>query len=402
MHQTPRFSTFLYLWYRIYFVKWRKSICIFFAIVNVVVTASHGQTLVENPKHPIAKNAGRIVELAEVLRIEDDGTNSIFRSPRQLSLGKDGSLFFMDIAEGGRLYRYSPDGKLVFKALKSGQGPGECLHPLNYMITGDIIRVQSFSPPKILDFSFDGRYLKEIKVDEDTHGLWFLTAYEGNILAIRSELFASSPFKQNQEGTFSIANSVYEISPDFKHWRKIYEFPVRSTIKRRRGAVRLDMIDAALQGPLLHIVHSCEYQIESLNIRTGEVVRIMKRTYERQRIKPNQLDNDPQIKEADESTDPFYFDIFEIHSVGDNLWVFTSTERKGRAERLVDVFDAEGRFVDSFFLRFASNKQRHPYGKSIVTNDGCVFIPEQDEDGLISIGKYRIRDIKTVPSLALR
>ncbi len=368
-------------------------------IIMVLTAFAQGQTRIENPKRPSAINAGRVVDLVEVLRIEDDGATAIFGNSQELSLGKDGSLFFIDFAEGGRLYRYSPNGKLIFKILRSGQGPGECRYPINYFLADDIIRVMAFNPPKILDFGPDGRYLREVSVKEDTHGVWFLTAAEGKIYTIRNELFGFQPFRQNQEGVFVIPNSVYEISPDFKQWRKIYEFPVRNTIKRRRGAIRLDMIDAAIQGPILHIVHTAEYQIESLDLRTGKIVRIFRRVYERQRLKPEKVGSDPETKGFDKPSDPFYFDIFEIHAVGNNLWVFTSTEREGGTERLVDVFDAGGKFIDSFFLHFASNKQRHRYGVSLVTGDGYIFVPEQDEEGLVSIGKYKIPDVHMAPMI---
>ena len=105
------------------------------------------QIRVDNPARAAAKNAGRVVQLEEVLRIRDDGDNAIFKVPRKLEIGADGSLFFHDFAEGDRLYRYSPEGKLVFKTLKTGQGPGECQHASNFLLDGDRIRVQAWSPP---------------------------------------------------------------------------------------------------------------------------------------------------------------------------------------------------------------------------------------------------------------
>jgi len=69
--------------------------------------AAWAQTRVDNPARPLAKNAGRIVKLEEVVRIRDDGESAVFRSPQDLTLGTDGSLYFLDFAEGDRLYRYS-------------------------------------------------------------------------------------------------------------------------------------------------------------------------------------------------------------------------------------------------------------------------------------------------------
>jgi len=67
-------------------------------------------------------------------------------------------------------------------------------------------------------------------------------------------------------------------------------------------------------------------------------------------------------------------------------------------ERLIDVFDAEGRFVDSFRLEFPDDRLDHHYSKGLITADGFLFLPEQDEDGLVSIGKYRIHDADLFPA----
>ena len=114
------------------------------------------QTRVDNPGRALAKNAGRIVKVEEVLRIRDDGEDAVFKVLRGLVLGTDDSLYFMDHGEGPRLYRYGPEGKLVFKLLKTGQGPGEAQNASNFLVAGDRIRVLAWIPPKIMDFGLDG------------------------------------------------------------------------------------------------------------------------------------------------------------------------------------------------------------------------------------------------------
>lgn len=353
-----------------------------------------GQTRIENPKQPLAKNAGRYFDLEEVLRIRDDGKIAIFRMPQQLALGKDGSLYFLDYAEGTRLYRFGPDGKLILKTLKDGQGPGESQHVNHFFFEGDRIRVQAWVPPKIMDFDFEGRYIGEVPVREDTHGLWFLAAAAGKIYGIRDELFSSEAFQG--AGTFTIPNSVYEVSADFGTWKKIYEFPVRMAVKNRR-AVRLDMIDAAVHGSTMYILNTAKYGITQLDLPTGRVERFITRVYDRVKTKTGRepgVDPDPEARGfEDVDSDPYVFDINEIQAVGDRLWVFTSAVRPGGNDQLVDVFDADGRFIDSFFLRFPPGPRNHRSvrRKSLVTDDGFFFVPEQEENGLVTIGKYKIR-----------
>lgn len=378
-----------------------QSILVFLAFVSGVAVLGPAQTRVDNPGRALAKNAGRIIKLEEVLRIKDDGVTAIFRTPQKLALGPDGSLYFLDFSEGARLYRYGPDGKLVFKILKTGQGPGECQWATNYFFDGDRIRVQAWNPPKTMDFGMDGgRYLSEVKFEENAHGLWFLGTAEGKIYGIRDEVFSSTAFRSaGGASVFSIPNSVYEISPDFRTWKKLYEFPVRMLIKRA-NSVRLDMIDAAIGGSTLDILHTAEYQVVAFDLLSGQVKHVITRAYDRVKARAEKAtDPDPETRGIDIPSDPYMFDVHEIHVVAGNLWVLTSVMKPDGNDQQVDVFDAAGRFIDSVLLRFPAGERNHNSArrKSLITDDGFLIIPEQEEDGLISIGKYRIVDADLFP-----
>ena len=372
---------------------------ILLSLLLAVTVFGPAQTRVENPAQAQAKNAGRVVKLEEVLRIRDDGDAALFKVPRKLALGADGSLYFHDFAEGDRLYRYSPEGKLVFKTLKTGQGPGECQHASNFLLESDRIRVQAWSPPKIMDFGLDGRYKREIPT-ESTRGLHSLFLIDGRIYGLRDEIPHSQAI--GRTGLIETPYSLYEISPDFRSWRKLQDFPVRHSIRRdplgRPSWIRLDMIEAAAVGPFVYVVHAAEYRIDQFDLRSGNVERVFGRAYERRRLKAEgDEDMDPEAKREIDASDVPSFDVLEIHGVGDRLWAFTSTMEKNGNGRLVDVFDAEGRFVDSFRLEFPDRTLRHSYSKGLITSDGFYFVPEQGEDGLISIGKYRIVDTDLFP-----
>ena len=360
---------------------------------NPAAAAAGGQMRVENPGRPAAKNAGRIVKLEEVFRIQDDGQKVVFRGPSDLSLGPDGSLFLTDFAEGPRLYRFGPDGKLMFKILKNGQGPRECEHLSGYVFSDDRLRVLSWVPPKVMDFGPDGRFLKGSRVFENVKGLWFLSASAGKIFGIRNEMFSMQAF--GEEGVFTVPNTLYEISPDFQTWRKLREFPVRNYIKNRRG-MRLDAIAAAAAGTSLYVVHSAEYRIEQIDLPTGRPLRTISRLYDRPKPlkKDTEEETDPELRgsKIPAGLYPHAFDIGGLQAFPDRFWVFTSAFRGGTGEQLIDVFDAEGRYADCFYLQFpADGRNRRDFGsRGVVSGDGFYYLPESDADGLISIAKYRI------------
>jgi hypothetical protein len=358
-----------------------------------------GQTRIDNPRRALAKNAGRVVKLKEVLRIRDDGDRVIFKVPQKLALGADGSLYFQDIAEGDRVYRFGPDGGFVFKTLKTGQGPGECLHARNFLLDGERMRVQSWSPPKVMDFGLDGRYRSEIAT-ASTKGLHCLFLIDGRIYGLCDELAQME--RIDQVGTFAIPYALYEIPADFGRWTKLADFPVRVSVRRNKSSgpswVRLDMIEAAAGGPFICVVHSAEYRIDQFDLRTGRVERVFARPYDRRRLKAEgDEDLDTGEKREPDTSDDLAFDVLELHAVGDRLWAFTSTMTDRGNDRQVDVFDAGGRYVDSFVLDFPDRGLRHTYTKSLVTADGFYFVAEQDRDGLVSIGKYRVEDSDLFP-----
>ena len=202
----------------------------------------------------------------------------------------------------------------------------------------------------------------------------------------------------------TIPNGVYEISPDFETWKKIYEFPVRMVIKRSRGAFRLDPIDAVIRGTAPFIVHTAEYRVIELDLRSGGVKRFISRDYDRVRGKQpgsnRYRSGNGGIEFPD---DPYVLGHRQDTCAPGRLWVFTSVMKSDGNDHLVDIFDADGRFVDSIrldFLRDPPGGRDHRFLArwTLMTDDGFYFVPEQEEDGLVSIGKYRIPDANLFPT----
>jgi len=343
--------------------------------IAILVTNGLGQVTSDNPDKPKNKNAGRTVLLEEVMRIEDDGKNVIFKIPRDLSLLEDGSIYILDFIPPSCLYKFSRDGQFLFKALRQGQGPRECQYASNFFFMGNRIRVQAWLPPKVMDYDLDGRYISEIKTG-DTHGLWFIKFIDGKIYGIRDEIpHSDAIFK---EGLIESPYTLYEISEDFKKWTKIYEFPVRHYIKRAHW-FRRDMVAAAAYDHYLFMVHSAEYRIVKFDLRRGQIERTFKRKFKReddhQKSRPEKEEfEDPEARGLKLPPFEFNFDIFEIHVFKDTLWVVTFTTKDNGAKRLVDVFDMEGKYIDSFYLQFPWNGQKHFYAHSLVSDNGFMLM----------------------------
>jgi hypothetical protein len=369
-----------------------KRVLILITCFVAVVSFIQAQKIIENPVTPISTEAGRVVLLEEVMRIKDDGKNIIFKLPKKMSLCEDGSILFLDLLDSSNLYKFSKDGKFIFKILKGGQGPRECQWANNYLIQGDRIRVQAWNPPKVIDYNLNGLYIEEAKT-RNTHGLWFLISIDGTIYGIRDEIPESNAI--SREGLIETPYRLYKISNDFQKWKKLHDFPVQHYITKGRW-IRRGMVAAAVHGHFLLMLHTAEYKIVKFDLQQGQVNRIFKRQYKRQKIGGEESEEDigdRELKGLRPQPSKYYFDIFEIHIFRDAIWVLTSTPKLNSSKRLVDVFDLEGNYIDCFYLQFPENDMNHFYGDLLLSNDGYLFAIEQNHvDGLVSIGKYIIND----------
>jgi len=111
-----------------------KQFTLLFLIILIGITAfaiNEEKQIIENPKDPSSKDVGRIVQLKEIMRIEDDGEQLIFRGPYDLQIGTDGSIYFYD---SWRLYKFDSEGKFIFGIIKQGQEPGEASLRTSYFL----------------------------------------------------------------------------------------------------------------------------------------------------------------------------------------------------------------------------------------------------------------------------
>jgi hypothetical protein len=355
--------------------------------MGILAGETLGQIVINNPDKPKSKNAGRTILLEGVIRIRDDGEKIIFRNPQGLSLSEDGSIFFVDYPY---LYKYGKDGQFIFQALKQGQGPGECYGGV-YFFMGNRIRVQAGNPPKVIDYDLDGKYIKEIKTNIISL-LYFLKYVEGKIYGIRDEIHYSNDIWK--EGFIESPFTLYEISEDFQKLKKIYDFPVKHYIKQRNWS-RRTMVGWTVYDHYFFALHTAEYRIVKLDLRIGRIERIFKRRYVRLKAKEGEVEQDIYNPVPKQNLPPpfdYAFDIMWFHVFKNSLWVLTSTTKDNNAKPLIDVFDMEGNYIDNFYLQFPSNNKTHWIVNAILSDDGFILIPEQSEDGFISIAKYRIKD----------
>jgi hypothetical protein len=342
-----------------------------------------GQTVIENPKKPSNPNAGRIVKLIEQMRIRDDGKEIVFKYPDQLQVGDDGGLFFSCWPE---YLKYDAQGRLIYRIVKSGQGPGESGLATRALMTTEGVFVQSYSPPKVMRFSSKGDYLGEDRIPLTTT-YQFVTMRDGQIYAFLEE--PPEYMKVTRADYYEVPISFCVLSPDLKNVNKPFQFPYRWYLAPGYGwqQARFDFGIKDLE--TIYVVHGIDYRIDLYNAKTNKIEKTVTRKYDKVK-RPL----DPREQRPDYSGPPpleFYYDISKVLMAGDRLWVITST-RNERQSRLVDVFDAQGRYADCFFLEFPSGFTPGLILGKIVLKDGFLYTVDEDAEGFFSIAKYKVQD----------
>ncbi|NTV80965.1 MAG: hypothetical protein HGA24_06040 [Candidatus Aminicenantes bacterium] len=254
------------------------------------------------------------------------------------------------------------------------------------LLTPDGVLIQAFNPPKMMRFNSKGDYLGEDRT-EVTDLFEFIGLFDGRIYA-----FLEEHPKWNEvtrRDYYDVPYSFCVLSPDLKDIRKPFQFPYRWYLGRGFGWQQARFDFAYKELDTIYVVHGIDYRIDHFNARTNKVEKTITRKYDKVKRPP-----DPREQRPDYNGPPpqeFYYDIAKVLVAGDHLWVITSA-RNERQSRLVDVFDARGRYIDCFYLEFPAGFT--PVGLMlgrVALNGGYLYTVDEDAEGFFSIAKYEIR-----------
>ncbi len=322
------------------------------------------QEIIENPKKPLSKDAGRILKIQEELRIIDTGAAFYFKQPSKLQVDDDGCIY---IADELQFLKFSPEGKFLNNLFRQGQGPGEIQGAFSYGLEPDKICVHDSMSRKIILMDKAGNLLEEIHLREKG-ALRFIGVADGKAIFSRF----SMPERKDMTGKLvDMENQLITISLEDKTEREIAIVTTKWWFTQRSGAAT-DPFTVKLSSDSnnLYINNTQEYMIKILNIENGIVAKTFRREYKRVKAKK------PFYPERD-----YEFDIGNLFDCEKTLWVLTSTVEETKGP-LFDVFDKEGTYIDSFYLGVN--------GSLMNTHGNSFFVKETDEEGTICIVKYKI------------
>jgi hypothetical protein len=336
-------------------------------------TLGFGQ-IVENPAKPQAKDAGRIIALKEIWRITDESGEFYFKYPRELKITDAGTIF---LAEEEQFLKFSADGRFLKNLYRKGQGPGEIAGYYYFHISAPALFIQDMPSQRLWRADLDGIYQEQINLaNKDYRG--FIGVLPEGFLFLKTTW---PPPDERTGKLMEILHTVVLVGPDGTEQRELVTFRPKTYLAPNAGmSWDPDIAGLSPDGKRLYAVHSREYIIDVVDIPSGLVSRRLSRAYGKvPHIEP---DHESAFRKKHGSPKKeFEADINELFPVKDGLWVATSTDDKAKG-RLIDVFDKDGRFVDSFYIGA---------GRMLMAvREGFVFCQEKNEDETITIVKYKI------------
>ncbi len=361
------------------------------ALLPVLTLSLLGEIKKKNSSIPSSNNYERKVQAKIVMTIRDDGDSFYFKQPWNLKNGPNG---FIHLLDADQFLRFTPDGKFVHNFFKKGQGPTEMVWTANYIFQGpNTILAFDRNQRKLLRFQKDGKFLSETRtcpavevLHQKGETVYFVTTEMGkprtrkpNECPYFFKIISYDLSTRKIEELFSFPVLKYVLdTPDYKWSTDIEKF-----------------MYAHLKNDLFFVSHSSEYRIKLVDLSRRKILVEFDREYERVEVTKN---NKKFIrsglvvikgKRYEPPTPKFLNDIQCIKAVNGKLWVFTSTYETDKGV-LVDVFDGNGTYTDSFFLKLAYPDAHILEQPQVFLEDGFFFHIEKNADDDHVVNKYKL------------
>jgi len=336
-----------------------------------------------NPKTPLHPNPGRILKLAEELRIPGEGEGYYFEGARDLKIDSSGNLFICDSWSSARkahLPKFSPEGKFVKDLYRQGEGPGEILSSFDFAVSGGDLFIFDNMKRKIVVMDTDGNFKAEFKKETSPFNELLGTSGEWLVFSRRD-----SPLERKTSRLYDVKNVLVLVSKDGKSEKELASISNRVfyiSLAQGGGGMGWDPFEAIIGNDRLYVLSTQKYLVQVLDLATGKTVSSFKRDYPR----VDHAARDWEKKFISQYNAPkreYENDVAALFFDGRCLWVQTSTESKEKGV-LYDLFDPDGRFVDSFHVNLK--------GRVLRIDGEFLYASVPDPNDLPVLVKYRITE----------
>ena len=386
----------------------RGSIFVIFLVLMCVIwPALSAERIVNNPRTPKARNAGRVVTLTEVMAIPGEGQRDYnFKYPWNFGIAPDGSLLIRDVAERNTQFLlFDKDGRFLRNLFEKGKEPGGKVSPSGFFLASRNVVVLAEGAAevyqaKLLWFDGAGTYEREITLPYKncTGCLRPLAFFDGVFYFLSPDSSWSN--RDDKPGFVDVPQNILSFAEGSGDYKSLASFPTRNysfgSECNYYGTCRGEAVSISIfmavpyQAKYLVLSHTRDYLLKIYDPVANAVIREFRRDYKRAK---NEQGKDETTIGGERRTAPhqkYTPDIVNILTRLDEIWVVTSTRDKAKGA-LIDIFDGGGVFRDSFYLKLPEPALDALIGPGHSALDGnALYLSTRNPDGTCAVRKYRI------------
>jgi hypothetical protein len=356
---------------------------VFILVLLISAPGLSAQAIIENPAKPASQNAGRILQLTEVMRITDDQGPFYFKQPADLQISADGSIFYGDWDEF--LYKFDAKGKFLKNLIKKGEGPGEVREYGDVLLGKDSVILLDTMSNKILTMDFDGKLLDEFGLGQKRFSR-LIAVYDNRYYLVD---YVRKDFER-KNGLKETRHDLYVVSRKGEATKTPWGFPTMAAYYFGERSTSSGMVTwiqkAQAQERFVYLSSTQDYLVKLLDLEKAEIVRTFRRAYTPVKFEPPAREKQWYRERGFPDR---LNDVQKLLVHGDQLWVLTSTIEKDRGI-LTDVFDREGKYIDCFYLPLPRLKQNWVGYPPVALSGSFLYTVEWNKEGDIFIVQYRI------------
>ncbi|MBN1224456.1 MAG: 6-bladed beta-propeller [Candidatus Aminicenantes bacterium] len=323
------------------------------------------------------------VTLTEELRFgEGDDPEKSFSQVAFFVVTDEGHVVATDIKDR-KVKVFDAEGNFLRNIGKSGQGPGEFQIPGGLVLTpNNDLLIEDSMGRRLVFFTLEGEFIKNVSVADKMGLLNLVLDADGNYLGRQLGL-------EGQKMYFEMKKYDKDLNPVFTMDKVEFDIPVPGS------GVKIDMMDMVTvylfdSAGNVFYGRNRDYEIKVFK-PDGTHIRSIRKDFKPVKVTHEDIDMlservptgimrgiDPNdFFEFPKEFPPFQAFILDEQ---DRLFVRTWIKGKEKGAYIVDVFDAEGRFISQFETKLDIR----------VCKGDKIYGVEDNEDGFLLVKRYRI------------
>ena len=356
----------------------------------------------KTPQPPDKKERTFIFKEDLTIGVREGDENYMFGERVYFNVDEDRNIFVTDW-DRKRIQKYGPDGKYLLTIGRAGQGPGEFQNVWEPEFDKDgNLYVVDISQKRVSFFSHDGRYLKQIGFPATNVSRSPFVNSRGHFLMAVDEIKAEGEEGNRWETTVGLYDDKFQPLEVFhleNHEIKTPGGREEDSIAQSWAALMSDMAFKPAPHYLLapndeiFFGFSNSYEIKVYSPE-GKLARIIRKDYDPAPVRAKDKEQYEKFQRAEflrflpaqfENAKkkalrliryPKFKPAYQDFTIADNGWLFVIVNSEGNESTVLDVFDADGRYIARTEAAIPSEMLRFKKGKAyaIVTENSYKFL----------------------------